>query len=129
MLWVGTQGEGVSRFDPRTKQFTVYRHKSDDPQSLSNDRVSAIREDRHGRLWIGTDNGLNLLDRNRGTVTVFTTREGLPDNTIRSILEDGRVSVAGHTQWAQPIRPADENLPQLFRIGWSRRQFFEPICI
>jgi signal transduction histidine kinase/CheY-like chemotaxis protein len=28
------------------------------------------------------------MDRNRGTFTVFTTREGLPDNAIKSILED-----------------------------------------
>jgi signal transduction histidine kinase/CheY-like chemotaxis protein/ligand-binding sensor domain-containing protein len=90
MLWVGTQGEGLQRFDPTTKQFTVYRHSPEDPQSLSNNRVNAIREDQQGRLWIGTDNGLDLLDRTRGTVTIFTTSEGLPDNVIRSILEDRR---------------------------------------
>lgn len=89
-LWLGTPNRGLIRFDPKTKQLTAYRHNPDDPQSLSNDKVSAIREDRQGRLWIGTKNGLNLLDRSRGTVKIFTQSEGLPDNTVESIQEDRR---------------------------------------
>jgi signal transduction histidine kinase/ligand-binding sensor domain-containing protein/CheY-like chemotaxis protein len=90
MLWIGTQNEGLKRFDPRTKQLVVYHHIADNSQSLSNNRVNAIREDQRGRLWVGTENGLNLLDRDRGAFTVFTTKEGLPDNVIRSILVDRR---------------------------------------
>ncbi|MFZ0593533.1 MAG: two-component regulator propeller domain-containing protein [Bryobacteraceae bacterium] len=88
MFWVGTAGQGLIRFDPKTGQVTTYRHNSDNPQSLSNDKVNAIREDRQGRLWIGTENGLNLLDRRSGTTTVLTTTDGLPDKAIESILED-----------------------------------------
>ncbi len=87
ILWVG-RGQGLNRFDPETGQVTAYHHNSEDPQSLSSNKVNALREDRQGRLWIGTDNGLDLLDRSRGTVTVFTTKEGLPDNAIESILGD-----------------------------------------
>ncbi|HEX4769354.1 MAG TPA: two-component regulator propeller domain-containing protein [Bryobacteraceae bacterium] len=87
MLWVG-QGQGLNRFDPKTGQGLAYHHNAEDPQSLSNNKINAIREDRRGHLWIGCDNGLNLMDRNRGTVTVFTTKDGLPDNAIESILED-----------------------------------------
>jgi signal transduction histidine kinase/ligand-binding sensor domain-containing protein/CheY-like chemotaxis protein len=90
IIWNGTQDDGLQRFDPTTKQFTIYRHSPEDRQSLSNNRVNAILEDRQGRLWIGTDNGLNLLDRSRGTFTSWNTGDGLPDNAIRSILEDGR---------------------------------------
>jgi signal transduction histidine kinase/ligand-binding sensor domain-containing protein/DNA-binding response OmpR family regulator/HPt (histidine-containing phosphotransfer) domain-containing protein len=88
ILWLG--GEGLTRFDPKTEQVTTYHPKSEDPQSLSNDKVNAIREDRQGRLWIGTENGLDLLDRNRGAFTIFTTKDGLPNNVIKSILEDRR---------------------------------------
>ena len=90
ILWLGTQNEGLERFDPRTEELRTYRHNSNDPQSLSGNRVNAIREDRQGRLWVGTENGLNLLDRNRGTFSIFTTKDGLPNNVIKSILEDRR---------------------------------------
>jgi signal transduction histidine kinase/ligand-binding sensor domain-containing protein/CheY-like chemotaxis protein len=88
MLWMG--GDGLTRFDPRTGQVTAYHHSPEDPQSLSSNKVNAIREDRQGRLWIGTENGLNLLDRDRGSATIFTTNDGLPNNVVKSILEDRR---------------------------------------
>ena len=37
-----------ARFDPKTEQFTVYRHDARDPRSISHDEVWAIREDQAG---------------------------------------------------------------------------------
>jgi streptogramin lyase len=90
ILWASSANSGLIRFDPSKKELKVYHHSSEDPHSLSSDKVNAIREDQHGRLWVGTQNGLNLLDRNSGTATIFTKDEGLPDNAIESILEDRR---------------------------------------
>ncbi len=50
-LWFGTDN-GLHRYDGY--QFTIYRHDSNDPFSLSTDEVTAIHEDRAGVLWIGT---------------------------------------------------------------------------
>lgn len=65
-LWIGTFG-GLNRFggtagglEPGT--FEHFRHRAGDPVSLSEDRTRVIYEDREGRLWIGTDGGLNLFD-------------------------------------------------------------------
>ncbi len=87
ILWLATFA-GLSRFDPRTEQFTVYRHDPRNVRSLSHNSVNAIREDRQGLLWVGTRYGLNQLDRNRGTFTAFTEKDGLPDDRIQAILED-----------------------------------------
>jgi DNA-binding CsgD family transcriptional regulator len=38
---------------------------------LSHDQVAVLFEDRSGRLWVGTQDGLNLLDRTRGAFTVY----------------------------------------------------------
>ena len=89
ILWVGSDN-GLNRFDHASQQFTAYHHNVQDPASLSYDKVNAIWEDRRGTLWIATQDGLNQMDRNRGTFTVLTTRDGLPDNAIRAILEDDR---------------------------------------
>ncbi len=91
MLWLGGGGAGrLRRFDRRTEQFTVYSHNARDPRSISNDEVWIVHEDRLGRLWIGTSNGLNELDRARGTFTSLTRKEGLAGNTVKAILEDGQ---------------------------------------
>jgi signal transduction histidine kinase len=40
-----------------------YQHDSEDSTSLGDDYVNALLKDRAGRLWIGTDGGLDLYDR------------------------------------------------------------------
>lgn len=48
--------------------------------------VWAIREDRQGNLWVGTHFG--LLKFKDDVKTVFTKRDGLPNDTVRAIHED-----------------------------------------
>jgi len=53
--------------------------------------VRAIEADRAGNLWIGTEGGgLVLFDREQNRIAArFTTGEGLCNNSIISMLEDG----------------------------------------
>ncbi|MBI3874731.1 MAG: histidine kinase, partial [Verrucomicrobia bacterium] len=53
---------------------------------LSDDVVLCLHVDGDGALWIGTANGLNRLKD--GRLSVFTTGNGLADNTVNQILED-----------------------------------------
>ena len=63
IMWIGTHGGGLNRLDPKTEDFTYYKHNESEPKnSLSNDIVYAILEDHEGTLWIGTSKGLNRLD-------------------------------------------------------------------
>ncbi|MDM8521688.1 two-component regulator propeller domain-containing protein [Anaerolineales bacterium HSG6] len=72
IIWVGTWGGGLNRFDPRTEQFTHYLNDPDDPTSLSNNRVQTMFEDSQGTLWVGTaGGGLNKLDKETGTFTIY----------------------------------------------------------
>jgi signal transduction histidine kinase/ligand-binding sensor domain-containing protein/DNA-binding response OmpR family regulator len=51
--------------------------------------VRSIHEDRLGQLWIGTEGGgLLLLDRHSGQFTRYSTREGLPNNSVLRMEED-----------------------------------------
>ena len=64
-LWVGTHA-GLNRFDARAIEgepkgrFERFVHDPADPASLSHDWVRSLFEDADGRLWVGTDGGLNL---------------------------------------------------------------------
>ncbi len=63
-LWVGFQGAGLNRFDPRTEQVTRYRHVPSNPHSLGGDDVWSITEDTQGNIWIGTwAEGLSCWER------------------------------------------------------------------
>ncbi|MEN7547666.1 two-component regulator propeller domain-containing protein [Rapidithrix thailandica] len=87
-LWLGTNGGGLNFLAKEEKYkpepvFSSYRHNSYDLQSLSNDSIWAIHEDRQGQLWVGTQNGLNKLQP--GTRTF---RRYLPGICVLGFTED-----------------------------------------
>ncbi len=60
IIWVGTNGGGVNKFDPERKQFAHIR-KTLNPNSLSYDKIRSLFEDSNGALWVGTEGGgLNM---------------------------------------------------------------------
>ncbi|MCP4398595.1 MAG: hypothetical protein GY801_15025 [bacterium] len=76
-LWIGTEDGVFSRLDPQTETFVHYRHKPDDPYSVSRGRMEVIHEDRAGILWIGSQDGLNRFDPQTETFTHYTEKDGL----------------------------------------------------
>lgn len=89
-LWIGTEGDGLDRFDQATRRFTHYGHERKNQNSLSNDIINSLFEDSKGNLWVGTNNGLNLFQADTRTFTHYSQKDGLPNNVIQSIVEDDR---------------------------------------
>jgi ligand-binding sensor domain-containing protein/signal transduction histidine kinase len=87
-LWLATLVAGLQHFDPATGEIRVYRHSSD-PASLINDWVNAVRVDRNGMVWAGTESGLDRLDPRTGKFRAYYEKDGLPNNNLSGILEDG----------------------------------------
>lgn len=90
-LWIGADPSGLQRFDPSTGRFTnIYKHSSNDPTSLSNNRVNSVYFDHSGAMWVGTQDGLDKFDRSTGTFKTYYEKDGLSGNVVSCILEDGR---------------------------------------
>ena len=53
--------------------------------------ISSIHQDRSGRLWIGTQGGLMLLDGQNPKL--FSVQDGLPAADVRAITDDGEGNV------------------------------------
>ena len=93
ILWIGTFGAGLNRYDPRTGKFTRYRNQPSDPASLALDIVRVLLEDRRGRLWVGTQGGgVDRLDRATGRFEHFRADRddprALADGDVRALYED-----------------------------------------
>ncbi|MEO9892708.1 two-component regulator propeller domain-containing protein [Aurantibacter sp.] len=74
IIWVGTNGGGINKYDPARKMFRHIR-KGSDLKSLSYDKIRAMYEDSNGALWIGTEGGgLNMLikENDDGKYNKFT---------------------------------------------------------
>jgi ligand-binding sensor domain-containing protein/serine phosphatase RsbU (regulator of sigma subunit) len=90
ILWIGTAKGGLVRFNVVAGTATNFRHRDDDPASLSNDDVTTIYREPGGIVWAGTfGGGLNRLDPASGRTERFTTsNSGLPDDTVFGVLPD-----------------------------------------
>ncbi len=99
-LWIGTSDGGLSRYDPRTGQFTTYLNDPSNPNSLSENSVSFVHVDSRGIVWVGTNNGgLNRLDPAAGAFTRYLNDPADPTslsaNAVTTVLAaaDGSVWV------------------------------------
>lgn len=102
-LWIGTtQGVFVIDLPSFAKShkhfdYKYLKYKLDDPKSAQLEKINSILEDRNGTIWLGGNgNGLYQLTSDKDNNFVFknyTTRQGLPNNTIIGMAEDGRGSL------------------------------------
>jgi ligand-binding sensor domain-containing protein len=84
VVWAGTWGGGLSRYDGKTwTQFTTH-------EGLPGNHVFMLHIDPGGELWIGTNNGLARRDGER--FTIYTTRDGLFADTVFSMTTTGKGS-------------------------------------
>lgn len=91
LLWFGTRGGGIYRYNTLTKQIeTNIQATQDEKTSLINNDVLSLYIDKQEELWIGSSGGLDrvFLENRPYRIQHFTEREGLPNNTIHGILED-----------------------------------------
>ena len=63
-LWFG--GNGLMVCNPVTGKFISYLHDADNTNGLTNNDITAICQDEHGRMWIGTRQGLFSFDESTG---------------------------------------------------------------
>ncbi|MCG8309791.1 MAG: response regulator [Cytophagales bacterium] len=87
IYWVGTMGHGLFFKEAESREFKSIGAPGYEANPPS--RIIAITESSDGLIWIGTMNqGLYGFDRERKKIKRFTKADGLPDNTIYSIIED-----------------------------------------
>ena len=99
-LWVGTtQGVFIvdlSSFAKSNKRFDYkyLRYKLDHPESTQLEKINCILEDKNGTIWLGGNgSGLYQLTSDKNNHFIFknyTIRNGLPNNTIIGMAEDGQ---------------------------------------
>ncbi len=96
-LWTGTFGGGLERRDRATGTSVSFTYEQGNPDSLSDDRVTALLHDRGGTLWVGTvGGGLNRLLERPGGLAFARHRhdparpESLSADAVAALFEDAR---------------------------------------
>jgi signal transduction histidine kinase/ligand-binding sensor domain-containing protein/ActR/RegA family two-component response regulator len=91
-IWVGTRKDGISKYDRKKQTFRTLQHNPKNLNSISNNIITVLQNDHYGNLWIGTENGLNLLDVKTGKIKRFyhvaADKSSLSDSEILSLFVD-----------------------------------------
>ncbi len=111
--------DGLCRFDGY--DIKVFRSSSSNPNRLTNNSIECLAEDKDHRLWIGTMEGVNILDKRNYAITPYH-HPALTNERIKSIAVDpiGNVWIATNSNGMVRISP-DGSSRQYFNSPKDRK--------
>ncbi|MCP4118637.1 MAG: diguanylate cyclase [Desulfobacteraceae bacterium] len=86
-LWFTNESNGLIKYDRETDGFSAYRHNADVPDSINSDNINFFTVSSEGGIWVGSQKGLNKLDKDNETFLRFEKDAGFRW-AVRGILED-----------------------------------------
>lgn len=123
-IWFGSH-DGLLHRKAGEHTFRNYRHNPDDPQSLSENSVLSMWEDRSGILWVGTYQGVNKHVPTRMKFTTYTYNpnddNSLSSLRVRGFSEDPRGTIWIATQYGlNRFDPRTERFRRYYASGKER---------
>lgn len=140
-IWVGTNN-GLGLFNPKTKQFNVFRHDNTNPNSLIADHIYCIKEMNDHTLWIASDiGGISILDLHSiafqspekikfYNIKADNSENGISSGNIRDLLQDsfGNIWIGNYSSgidFISHLPPTFRTLP--YTIEKGNRFIYKPV--
>jgi signal transduction histidine kinase/ligand-binding sensor domain-containing protein len=95
-LWFATHNGLVRADDPARESPTFALYTTKD--GFSSNETTAVTEDLHGRLYVGTGRGVDRFEPSTGRIRRYSTRDGFPPGEVHAALLDRRT---GHVWFSQ----------------------------
>jgi signal transduction histidine kinase/DNA-binding response OmpR family regulator/streptogramin lyase len=94
-LWIAVHGGGVNKFNPVTKQFQYFKvNYSNYQHTISSDWVFTVYCDKEDKIWVGSIEGISVIDKNATTVKKYNNQlkdiKSLSNNFVIAILQDSK---------------------------------------
>ncbi|WP_339733473.1 two-component regulator propeller domain-containing protein [uncultured Gimesia sp.] len=108
-LWIGTNGQGLLKFNPVKNEVLCYRHLKQDATTIPHDNVYKITEDHNGKLLLATfGGGAARFDPATEKIDLrIGVSDGLSSSQAWSIFEDSQ-----HRLWIGTQEGLDRFNPQ-----------------
>ena len=87
ILLIGTS-EGMIMLNLSTREKSLYTGNSTNLKTFTNNYITQVFEDSRGLIWVGTREGLNVLNVASDSLNYITEKQGLCNNSICGITED-----------------------------------------
>ena len=97
IMWLGDNGYnkfGLFKYDEKDNNFKHYQSNNTDSLTLNSNEIRTIIEDDRNRMWVGTDEGVNLYDPEKDVF--YKTKGGFDISSSRVMTKatKGKVWVA-----------------------------------
>ena len=90
IIWLGTNGAGLYKYDG--VNYVAYEQNSKVTNSINSNLIYATYVDTRNRLWVGTDEGLCLYNRNLNSFENINLQKKIKKDenviSVKSIIED-----------------------------------------
>ncbi|MEO1081181.1 MAG: diguanylate cyclase [Pseudomonadota bacterium] len=119
VVWVGTWGGGMNRYNPANGAFKILRENPYEAGALVDSDIRSIKEMRNGDVWIGSaTSGIQVVRPDAGLLKTYPPRPGvegaLHSGYIYAIeqLPDGEIWVSTNQSGVYRYRPARDDFEQ-----------------
>ena len=92
-LYIGT-AEGLVILDLSSTEKQVLTGNTSNLKSFTNNYITQVVQDSRGLIWVGTREGLNILNLENDSLNYLTEKQGLCNNNVCGIAED-----KNHNMW------------------------------
>ncbi len=140
-FWVGTWNglnkikfSSITSSEFRVEKVITYLKNEDNPNSISDNRIISLYQDKKGNIWAGVyDGGINMIesgylesDSDSISFKIFTESEGLSNNIVYGLLGDSRDKIWAATNYGLSLLdPVTEKFRVYYQIhGLQSNQFF-----
>jgi len=86
-MLIGTS-DGLIIMQLSTNEMTYYTGNSTNLKTFTNNYITQVFSDSRGLIWVGTREGLNILNLENDSLNYITEADGLCNNSICGITED-----------------------------------------
>lgn len=83
----------IDVFDIESQRFERIPHRGEDENGHGGGYVVEFCKDEKGRIWVATTSGLELLNVESKSFKHWTTKDGLPSDSIAGVLTDGNGNI------------------------------------
>ncbi|MEW6737170.1 MAG: ATP-binding protein, partial [Acidobacteriota bacterium] len=80
IIWIGTYGGGLNRFDPKTEMFIAFSERD----GLPNNVVYGILADNSDNLWLSTNRGISKFNPQVSSFKNYDINDGLQNDEFNS---------------------------------------------
>ena len=134
-IYIATWGQGLLKFNPVDSSYVFFDTSARSPARLTNMKIRAICSGHDGSLWVGTQKGIDKIEKDGKTVKLFSQDKkrygAITDWILTDMKEDthGKIWFSTTEHGVGRIDPENDSVTFLSMAQGLPTCLYEDICV